>query len=283
MYHKIRWEMFLLRYKQNLHIHSTYVDGKDTPEEMVLEAISKGFDSIGFSEHSYLPYSPRSSRFTEAQAKRYAEEVHDLKRKYQDQVQIFCGLEYDFYSNMDTASFDYLIGSVHYLDCGGQIVSFDKGLPETIDYIRAYFDCDALAFAKKYYETVARLPEKASFDILGHFDLITKNNETGKFLDVSSKEYLGIGFETIHALKGKIPFFEVNTGSLARGYRTTPYPQLEFLREFRQQGFGVVITSDCHDKNFIDFFYPDAEALIRAAGFETKWILTESGFREVTL
>ena len=272
-----------MRYKQNLHIHSTYVDGKDTPEEMVLEAISKGFDSIGFSEHSYLPYSPRSSRFTEAQAKRYAEEVHDLKRKYQDQIQIFCGLEYDFYSNMDTAPFDFLIGSVHYLDCGGQIVSFDKGLPETIDYIRTYFDCDALAFAKKYYETVARLPEKASFDILGHFDLITKNNEAGKFLDVSSKEYLGIGFETIHALKGKIPFFEVNTGSLARGYRTTPYPQLEFLREFRQQGFGVMITSDCHDKNFIDFFYPEAEALIRAAGFETKWILTESGFREVTL
>ena len=136
----------------------------------------------------------------------YVSTLQKLKAELDDEnFTIKIGLEVDFFfENMDEIfaylkkfPLDYLIGSVHYLDCGGQIVSFDKGLPETIDYIRAYFDCDALAFAKKYYETVARLPEKASFDILGHFDLITKNNEAGKFLDVSSKEYLGIGFETI--------------------------------------------------------------------------------------
>ena len=47
----------LLRYKQNLHIHTTYADGKDTPEEMVCEAIARGGDSIGFSEHSYISFS----------------------------------------------------------------------------------------------------------------------------------------------------------------------------------------------------------------------------------
>ena len=26
--------------------------------------------------------------------------------------------------------------------------------------------------------------------------------------------------------------FEVNTGAIARGYRTIPYPQMEFLKEF---------------------------------------------------
>ena len=47
----------LLRYKQNLHIHTTYAGGKDTPEEMVCEAIARGVDSIGFSEHSYISFS----------------------------------------------------------------------------------------------------------------------------------------------------------------------------------------------------------------------------------
>ena len=38
--------------KQNLHTHSIFCDGKDTIEEMTLEAISKGFDILGFSGHT---------------------------------------------------------------------------------------------------------------------------------------------------------------------------------------------------------------------------------------
>ncbi len=35
----------------NYHTHTTYCDGKNTPEEIVLCAIEKGFTSIGFSGH----------------------------------------------------------------------------------------------------------------------------------------------------------------------------------------------------------------------------------------
>ena len=52
-------------YKQNLHVHTVYADGKDTPEELVLEAIRQGFTSIGFSEHSYMPYSTAARQMTE--------------------------------------------------------------------------------------------------------------------------------------------------------------------------------------------------------------------------
>ena len=37
--------------KQNLHTHTIYCDGKDTVEEMVKEAIQKGFSILGFSGH----------------------------------------------------------------------------------------------------------------------------------------------------------------------------------------------------------------------------------------
>ena len=46
-----------MNHKQNLHIHTTYVDVKNTPEELIVEAINKRFDSIGFSEHIYIPYA----------------------------------------------------------------------------------------------------------------------------------------------------------------------------------------------------------------------------------
>ena len=58
---------------------------------------------------------------------------------------------------------------------------------------------------------------------------------------------------------------------------------MEFLKEFCRYGFGVVITSDCHDKNTIDCWYDQAETLIAQAGFRSKWILTDSGFKEAAL
>ena len=36
---------------QNLHTHTTFCDGKNTPEEMVRAALSLGMDSLGFSGH----------------------------------------------------------------------------------------------------------------------------------------------------------------------------------------------------------------------------------------
>lgn len=269
--------------KQNLHTHTNYTDGKDTPEEVVLAAIEKGFDSIGFSEHTYLRYSLSPNQLTEDKAVLYKNEIRQLKQKYAGVIDIFCGLEYEFYSDVDSEGYDYLIGSVHYLDCESDIVSFDYGLERTLNYIQKYFDGDGLAFAKKYYETVARMPEKKKFDIIGHFDLVTKNNEQGKFIDTSSKKYIDLGFEAIHALKGKIELFEVNTGAISRGYRTEPYPQIEFLKEFKSCGFGAIITSDCHNKDHLDCNFEEARELLLSAGFKSRWILTDGGFKEIDI
>lgn len=272
-----------MSHKQNLHIHTTYADGKDKPEDIVREAIRRGFDSIGFSEHSYMSFSSYPYQMTIEETDNYKAEIRSLKSKYKDVLDIFCGMEMEMYSEIPMDGFDYLIGSVHYLDFGGSILGFDRGLAETLDYVQNNFGGDGLKFAEKYFETVACLPEKGNFDIIGHFDLLTKNNEKGKFIDVSSKKYLHFGFEAIHALKDRIPFFEVNTGAISRGYRTSPYPQMDFLKEFNRLGFGVVITSDCHDKNFIDCHFEKAESLLKEAGFHSKWILTDNGFQEIGL
>lgn len=269
--------------KQNLHIHTTYCDGKDTPEELVLAAMERGFSSIGFAEHTYNKFSAYPHQMLPEKMGEYRSEVLALKDKYEGKIDIFCGLEDEYFSEVSTEGYDYLIGSIHYLDVGGAVKGFDDGLESTLDYIDTYFGGSGMAFARKYFETLVQIPKKRRYDILGHFDLITKNNEKGQFLDVTSKEYLDLGFAAIHELQGKIPLFEVNTGAISRGYRTAPYPQMEFLKEFQRCGFGVLITSDCHDKAFLDCYYEEAAALIRQAGFQTKWILTKGGFKEVSL
>lgn len=250
---------------QNLHIHTTYVDGKDTPEELILKAIERGFDSIGFSEHSYLAFSDYPYQMTLKKMDDYKQEIYSLKEKYQDQIGVFCGLEYDLYSEVPVVGFDYVIGSVHYLDFDGKKSGFDRGVEEVRAFVNDHFDGDGLKFCKKYFETLLRLPQKLKVDVLGHFDILTKTNELRHFIDTTSQEYLHLGFEAIHNLKGKIPLFEVNTGAISRGYRTTPYPQNEFIKEFKKCGFGAIITSDCHNKDFIDCYYEEARERLLTA------------------
>lgn len=268
---------------QNLHIHTTYADGKDSPEEIVLEAIRKGFHSIGFSEHTYMEFSDYPYQMTVDKMDEYKAEIHRLKKKYKSQIELFCGLEYDLFSDVDTTGFDYVIGSVHYLDIDGKKVGFDRGIKEVEEFVNHHFDGNGLRFAENYFETVLLLPQKLKVDIVGHFDILTKTNELRPFIDVTSPEYLQLGYETIHNLQGKIPLLEVNTGAIARGYRTTPYPQTEFLKEFNRCGFGAVITSDCHNKEFLDCYYAEAKDLLLQSGFHSQWILTDKGFKEVEL
>lgn len=262
-------------YKQNLHTHSSFCDGKDTPEEMIQEAIFKGFDSLGFSMHAYVPCSGIGS----LQALQdYREEILRLKQIYADQIKIYLGLEYDIFAAHGSAGYEYAIASVHCLEQKGEVFDFDGKLPRTQQVIERYFGGDGLAFARRYYETVAGIPKAGNFDILGHFDLIAKNNETGSYLDLHAPKYLGYAKDAIHALKGRIPFFEVNTGCIARGYRSTPYPQVELLKEFKDCGFGPVITSDCHRKEFLDCYFGEARALLQSVGFDCVYVLKDGGF-----
>ena len=101
-------------YLQNLHTHTSYCDGIDTSEQMVIAAIEKGFDSIGFSGHSYMYYAEDHSMSLQ-RTEEYKKEIARLKKKYRDKIDIFCGLEFDMYSAIDLSGYDYLIGSVHYL------------------------------------------------------------------------------------------------------------------------------------------------------------------------
>ena len=40
----------------DFHVHTTFSDGKHTPEEMILSAVEKGMTAIGFSDHSYTAF-----------------------------------------------------------------------------------------------------------------------------------------------------------------------------------------------------------------------------------
>lgn len=271
-----------MRKLQNLHTHTCYCDGKDSPEEIVLTAIDKGFASIGFSGHSYMHYAPDHSMSIDG-TEEYKNEITLLKEKYQNKIDIFCGLEVDMYSEIDLTGYDYLIGSVHYLLCDGKYVGFDRSAEVVKGVIDEHFAGSGIEYAKAYYKALGKLPQYGDFDIIGHFDLITKHCDNVEFFDQNSAEYKNAAIEAVQALEGKIPFFEVNTGAIARGYRKKPYPENFLLKELKKHGFGAVITSDCHDRKMLDCKFEYAAELLKQCGFKERYVLTKQGFKPVSL
>ena len=268
--------------KQNLHVHTVFCDGKNTAEEMVNEAIARGFDSLGFSIHS--PRAESIIQFGADHMGNYKKEILRLKAEYRDRLKIFLGIEEDYYSdNSDPAGFEYSLIAVHALKFGDKVYGFDTSLEKTTAYVNEHFGGNGMAFAKLYYQTLAKAADSFKYDVIAHIDLVTKNNEKGKFFDETSKEYFSYAFEAIDALRGKIPFFEVNTGAVARGYRSTHYPDMTILKRLRELGFGATISTDCHNKDLLDFEFEKATEYLREAGFKSKFILTDNGFAEVGL
>ena len=272
-----------MRYLQNLHTHSTFCDGNDDCEATVQKAIEIGFTSLGFSGHSHCDYIKSKSSMTKENTLAYKKEIARLQEKYKEKIEIFCGLEFDQYSDDDRQGYDYIIGANHYLKLGSEFVGFDRNAETVRGVINDYFGGDGLRFAKEYYRQLAELPNYGNFDIVGHFDLIAKNCELATLFDESSKQYRAYALDCLYALKEKIPVFEINTGAMARGYRTTPYPNPFILEAMAKAGVGIVLGSDCHDKEFLACGFDKSIELCKACGVKELQIFTKGGFKSVAL
>ena len=255
--------------RQNLHTHTQFCDGENTAEEMVQQAIDNGFKSLGFSSHGFVGSFSQYS-LTEEKTKLYVEEITRLKKKYAGIIDIFMGLEFDYYTLDDAYKYDYTIGSVHYYKPNNDTVySLDIKSPEklkqTIDNV---FEGDPLKLAKKYYELVADLPNKfGKIDIVGHFDLLLKSNDGCNIIDTDNKVYRSYVKETLRALMGKVKVFEVNTGAIARGIKTVPYPQDWVLKEIKDLGGKIVLSSDCHVAKKMTFWFNEGVEFVKSCGF----------------
>ena len=250
--------------KQDLHTHTTFCDGSSTAEEMVISAIEKGLDCIGFSGHSLSPGNDDDTGYgmDEETAAEYRAEIGRLKEKYKDQIKILCGMEMDYYSENDLSPYEYIIGSVHEVRKNGGRVCVDYCLEHTKAGTEKFFGGDYLALAEEYFETVGNIVEKTHCDIIGHFDLLTKFNEQEYLFDTNSRRYKDAWKKAADKLlKYHIPF-EINTGAISRGYRTSPYPSDEIIDYLRSHGAKLILSSDSHDAKSIAFMFNKYEALL---------------------
>ena len=225
----------------NYHTHSTFCDGKNSPEEIVNRAIALGMDEIGFSSHSEYCAKPEA----------YRQAINELKEKYEDKISIKLGIEYDYFSDIDTTPYDYVIGGVHYLEVGGQKFPLDHAKELFLPLADKYYGGDFYSLCEHYYETVSKIYEKTGCDIVAHFDLITKFNEDDTIFDTTHPRYVKAAKEALDVLTKKPVIFEINTGAIARGYRTSAYPAQNLLDIILKSGCDTILSSDCHNMDFL--------------------------------
>ena len=130
---------------------------------------------------------------------------------------------------------------------------------------------------------MALLPERTGCDWIGHFDLVTKFNERAPAFDEESPRYLRRALEVMEHLVRSGTAFEVNTGAMARGYRTAPYPGRKLLCALREFGGEIILNSDSHHTSHLCHGFPEAAELVRAAGFTHINLWTRDGLRPVGL
>lgn len=265
---------------QDLHTHSAYDDGRGTLLEIAESAHRKGIASVGFSGHSPLPFA-NDWAMTGETLRVYMEEAQKVKENMRGRTDIFLGIEYDCLSDVSLDPFDYVIGSVHHLKCGGTYLSVDESV-ERAEQVIAYFGSADLA-AQAYFALVGQLAENDQVDIIGHFDLITKFNERKKLYNTESPAYILAANSAMERLVQAGKIFEINTGAVSRGYRSEPYPSKALLSTLKQMGGRITITSDAHSPENLCYGFQDVKALAAACGFTEVWQYVDGAFRPVTL
>jgi len=261
---------------QNLHTHTTYCDGVLTAEEMVKAAIEKGGASIGFSEHSYVPFDEEYSIKIEDIPK-YIVEVKTLKEKYKGKIDIFLGIEMDYFTEKAPNGLNYIIGAVHHVEKDGNFITVDGPAEHLYKMADEYFDGDFYALAESYYETIANVVPKTGADIIGHFDLITKNNKDGNMFDDTHPRYIQAALNAMDHVLENCKLFEVNTGAMYRRGTIEPYPSVSLLKELYKRGGEIILASDSHCAESLYYKFDEMVYLIKTCGFRFIKRLTKDG------
>lgn len=244
---------------------------------MVEAAIQKGGRSIGFSEHSYVPFDEEYS-IALSDIPKYVSEINALKEEYAGKIEVFLGIELDYFTSEIAPGLDYVIGSVHHIKAGNRYITIDGSCEKLQQGRDECFGGDIYALAERYYETVAELARKTKVDIIGHFDLVTKYNEGGRLFDGANPRYMKAAIKAMEKVLESCRIFEVSSGAMYRNGRTMQYPATELLGNLAKRGGEIILSSDSHDGASLYYKFDEMKSLAKSCGFKNIKRLTRDGF-----
>lgn len=246
------------------HVHSKLCGhGTGELEEYVRFAVQTGLPEIGFSEHIFMYWLPPEQRdpelaMDESDFQPYVKEVRRLQSAFPE-IRLRLALEADFIVGaeqqlktvIDAHEWDYLIGSVHFVDGWG---IDDERYKDGFNR----WDIDELYAC--YFDHVCRAAETGLFQVMGHLDLVKKfgHRPTRSAADLYER--------TARRLKTADVCIEVNTSGLRKPVGEI-YPHPELLKACLQAGVPVTLGSDAHQPDRVGDAALLAVELLRDVGY----------------
>lgn len=135
-------------------------------------------------------------------------------------------------------------------------------------YVNECCGGNGLEMAQRYFSLFRDYVLESKPAIIGHFDLVRYSNVALHLYDEDSSAYRIMALDALRVMLETNALLEVNTGGVARGYMSEPYPAAFLLKEWKAWGGEVIINSDCHDAKFLDAGYIQAEEILLSLGYE---------------
>ncbi len=271
-----------MSYVCNAHTHTPFCDGRTPIPEMIERAVALGFTALGFSGHGYEGIDPQYEMSPDGQAE-YLRTLR-LLQKEETRLRLWVGLERGSLSHVERAPFDYIIGSTHTMrePMEGKFYAVDGSADSLRELLEKRYHGDGLALVRDYYAQEVEYITSFRPDIIGHFDLVMRNNMKLGMFDAESEAYRRIAGSALERAFHGCTLLELNTGGVARCPELRePYPSRYLLELWREMGGRVIINSDCHNAQYLDCLFEQSLRRLAELGYRTVWAL--GGFGEEIL
>jgi histidinol-phosphatase (PHP family) len=243
------------------HMHTPLCKHAAGPmEDYVQRGIDLGLREIGFADHNPLPGGRSANvRMDETELDYYVERVTELRFRYRGKIDVMLGLEMDYVEGLEDYltqqlaryPWDYVIGSIHFLDKDCRAPSWPRnydGHPHTL-YAR-------------YFDLMRRMVRSGLCDIVGHFDVAKRSG----FMP-GEREAEDIA-RTLQEIKTADISIEINTS----GYRhpelsePQPYPTLAVAEQALTLGIPLTVNSDAHTPDQVGLKFGEIEQFLKRKG-----------------
>lgn len=262
------------------HIHTRRCGhAAGAPGAYVAAARAAGLKEIGFADHIPMYWLPEAERdpglaMREEELAEYVAEVARLREENPD-LTIRLGIEADFLPGqteklaavLSKFPFDYVIGSVHYIDGWG----FDHP-----DKLAGYGMRDIREIYNDYFLLLQEAARSGLFDIVAHPDLVKK---FGYRPEGDLRPWYE---ETAAVFAAGGVCVEVNTAGL-RAPVGEIYPALDFLKACRERNVPATAGSDAHAPAQVGYAWEQALEWLQAAGYREAAVFEKRRRRLVLL
>ncbi len=206
----------------------------------VERGIELGLREIGFACHNPLPRGLGGDvRMKESELDYYVRRVTDLQFHYRGKIDVLLGLEMDYVEGLEdylarqasAYPWDYLIGSIHYLDTKCKLCAWSRSLP---------FDAEEQYI--RYFTLLRKLTSSGLYDIVSHFDVPKRS---GRIPGPRGREEMQRALEEIARANLCL---EINTSGYRHPELLQPesYPSLPLIERALALDIPLVVNSDAH-------------------------------------